>query len=326
MDTRDYSPDDTEHDTRRPLKRARRTPPPSEPYTSTSTNSTHMSNGNRNGSTHTPPLPLLSLSILGVEPLDEFILEVADFVHETIRTWEGAGKVELEAKIGVLRDKTTGQRLQLPSRVETILPAKSVLDYRFESNMSPKQHQYFNGRLNQLKLNPPIPQSPISYAHLHLIDSFYNPDGSRDRVRVTRDENTGTVVACMRKVRLGDLDIYCPKRVADWRISVNVEIPVPQPIGTATHTRKKDRLSYSHEEFVIDLTQVTSSTGTSSQPEVLHELEIEVARSDYLVYVASKRNDPSAPEEVRGAFDELIRAFVNNARILVRNADPRQPL
>jgi hypothetical protein len=35
---------------------------------------------------------------------------------------------------------------------------------------------------------------------------------------------------------------------------------------------------------------------------------------------AARRGDPNVPEHERSAFDELIRAFVNNARILVRNA------
>lgn len=106
---------------------------------------------------------------------------------------------------------------------------------------------------------------------------------------------------------------------------------VPPPIGTASHTRKKDRMSYSHEEFTIDLTQVTSSLPSQSQsslppsarkPEILHELEIEVTRPEFLLACASKRGDMGAgvSEEERNAFDELIRAFVNNARILVRNA------
>lgn len=56
------------------------------------------------------------------------------------------------------------------------------------------------------------------------------------------------------------------------------------------------------------------------QPQVLHELEVEIARSDLLRLVAAKRGDPSVSEHERSAFDELIRAFVNNARILVRNA------
>jgi len=183
------------------------------------------------------------------------------------------------------------------------------------------QHKHFNTLLNTLKTSPTSDSpSPLNYAHLRLVDSFYNSDGRGERVRVTRDEKTGVVQACVQKVRLGNLDVYSPKRAADWRISVNVEIPVPQPIGTATLTRRKDRMSYTHEEFIIDLTQVTSSSGPSSKPEVLHELEVELARPEYLLSSAARRNDLNVSEQERGAFDELIRAFVNNARILVRNA------
>jgi polynucleotide 5'-triphosphatase len=97
-------------------------------------------------------------------------------------------------------------------------------------------------------------------------------------------------------------------------------------------------MSYTHEEFVIDLTQVTSTSGPNSkvssitvepfvrsqtllQAEILHELEVELARPDYLLATAAKRGDPTVSEVERSAFDELIRAFVNNARVLVRNAD-----
>lgn len=93
-----------------PLKRARRAPSPDPTLDD--------SNG------HPPPLPPLSLSILGVEPLDEFIREIADWVHHMIMTRPGAaeypgGKVEVEAKIGVLRDRVTGARFGLPVLVET---------------------------------------------------------------------------------------------------------------------------------------------------------------------------------------------------------------
>jgi polynucleotide 5'-triphosphatase len=54
--------------------------------------------------------------------------------------------------------------------------------------------------------------------------------------------------------------------------------------------------------------------------ELCHELEIEIARSSLLLATAARRGDPSVPEHERTAFDELIRAFVNNARILVRNS------
>lgn len=66
-------------------------------------------------------LPPLSLSILGVEPLDEFIKEVADFVHHMITTKPEhlVGTVEVEAKVGRLKDTRTGQRLGLPVLVES---------------------------------------------------------------------------------------------------------------------------------------------------------------------------------------------------------------
>lgn len=66
-------------------------------------------------------LPPLSLSILGVEPLDEFIKEVADFVHHMIvtRPEHLGGVVEVEAKIGLIVDRAAGGRLKLPVLVET---------------------------------------------------------------------------------------------------------------------------------------------------------------------------------------------------------------
>ncbi len=99
----DQNPSDSDHDGYRATKRARHSPPP-------------------NGNGHAPErnMPPLSLSILGVEPLDEFIREVADFVHHMIVTRaDRTGVIEVEAKIGVLRDRTNGQRLQLPVLVET---------------------------------------------------------------------------------------------------------------------------------------------------------------------------------------------------------------
>jgi polynucleotide 5'-triphosphatase len=92
----------------RPPKRARRSPPPDR--------------ARPNGRTATSSvLPPLSHSILGVEPLDEFIREVADFVHHSIitRPPDLQGEIEVEAKIGVLKERGTGSRLHLPVLVET---------------------------------------------------------------------------------------------------------------------------------------------------------------------------------------------------------------
>jgi polynucleotide 5'-triphosphatase len=86
----------------------------------------HQINGNDMASSSI--LPPLSLSILGVEPLDEFIKEIADFIHHMIVTKPDlAGHVEVEAKVGVLKDRGSGQRLALPVLVETSMLFVSFL-------------------------------------------------------------------------------------------------------------------------------------------------------------------------------------------------------
>lgn len=79
-------------------------------------------------------------------------------------------------------------------------------------------------------------------------------------------------------------------------------------------------MSYAHEAFKIDLTQVKTQRSPNDTPEILHELEIEISRSDILLITAMDRDNPQVSEHERSAFNELIRAFVNNARILVRNS------
>lgn len=55
-----------------------------------------------------------------MEPMDEFIREVADFIHHMINTRpDGPGQVEVEAKIGILKDKMSGKRIQMPILVES---------------------------------------------------------------------------------------------------------------------------------------------------------------------------------------------------------------
>ena len=72
------------------------------------------------GSSADVALRPLSLSILGVEPLDEFIREIADWIHEKIMKLQNTqGVIEVEAKLGVLKYKDADMRLGHPVRVET---------------------------------------------------------------------------------------------------------------------------------------------------------------------------------------------------------------
>ena len=94
-------------------------PPTYELDTKKSSNSAQFSQVNGQSDAIMSMKPL-SLSILGVEPIDEFIREVADWVHAMIMNRPNIdGQIEVEAKLGILKYKDSNQRLQHPVRVET---------------------------------------------------------------------------------------------------------------------------------------------------------------------------------------------------------------
>lgn len=122
---------------------------------------------------------------------------------------------------------------------------------------------------------------PLSYAHKKERDSFYEVSPSdlppiirqnlnprhKPRVRVTVDQRTGEVLAKIVKCRVADLDIYSPRTCVDWRVSVNLEMSydgdishlTPADTGRGASDRNKDRMSYRHLAYQVDLTQVARS-------------------------------------------------------------------
>lgn len=132
-----------------------------------------------------------------------------------------------------------------------------------------------------------MPQSnqgriPLSYAHKKERDTFYEVSPNelppvirqnlnprhKPKVRVTVDQRTGEVLAKIVKCRIADLDVHSPRTCVDWRISVNLEmsydgdvsnLPVADGRGGRGGDRNKDRMSYRHLAYQIDLTQVAKS-------------------------------------------------------------------
>ncbi|BGP20741.1 hypothetical protein JCM10213_001014 [Rhodosporidiobolus nylandii] len=309
-------------------------PPPSAP--STSAAHSHPSPA---GSQRQPPPPPpaaappmqrrpseqpLEPSIFNIEPIDEFTREVADWLWGFCAglDWD---KVEIEAKIGLLVDSRGGTRVHLPVPIETILTETDGL--RFQSNMTVNQHKAFNRLLNsrvEESASPNYPFATVRYAHTREIDTFHN--ASSGKVRVTTDQKDRSKVKAVEKIRVADMNIFSPKRMFDWRVSVSLENPAPIPDAPPTHTRFKDRISYTHQLFTVDLTQVTSSVANSQNPNrpqapqqpPTHELEIEFRNARTLLEEAAKeqRGEPSR-------YLEMVQGLLNNIRMLIRNAsDP----
>ena len=155
------------------------------------------------------------------------------------------------------------------------------------------QHKHINNYLNKVVMDSKrsssqetaeAPRIPLDYVHTRERDSFYElpadkyhilPSSIRDtlnsrhktRVRVTTDQKTGKVLKKIVKARIADMNVLSPSTAFDWRVSVNMEMPYTgdheklYPLGGGTTPadgdRNKDRLSYRHLIYQIDLTQVT---------------------------------------------------------------------
>ena len=183
----------------------------------------------------------------------------------------------------------------------------------------------------ELKISRTDPdRQPILYKHLHEQDTFYDltetdiaklpasirgmikrtPGTGKPKVRVTINKEDGAVAAQVIKVRLRDLHVYCPNHRFDYRISVNAELNWPfsvdnlKPAGE--DDRKKDRMSYRHQMYRIDLTQVSALT-------VTHELEVEVDAD-----VIRQEGQMLLQGEKSSNYEEIVKGFVDNVRILAR--------
>ncbi|KAF2224559.1 CYTH-like domain-containing protein [Elsinoe ampelina] len=161
------------------------------------------------------------------------------------------------------------------------------------------------------------------------------------RLRVTyendpkRDKSIpAPVLAKIVKVRIADLDIHCPTDPFDIRISINIEVDfhnrpdVDQDLLADTPTdmevegpnsrrrrddpdRLKDRISYNHLLYQIDLTQVV--TDIPGAPEKKHELEVEVdgnVLQEQLVLLQQNKEN---------AFGEIVDGLMNNVLLLARD-------
>ena len=67
-------------------------------------------------------VPLTSRSIFGTDPVDEFASEIADWIWDNS---QGHEALEIEAKIGVMIDKSTNARIQSVSYTHLTLPTKA---------------------------------------------------------------------------------------------------------------------------------------------------------------------------------------------------------
>ncbi|KAJ9068375.1 mRNA-capping enzyme subunit beta [Entomophthora muscae] len=257
---------------------------------------------------------ICELSIFNRQAHDSIVKVVAEFIGRYL----DRPNVEIEAKLGLLIDKNTHSRLHLPIMTEAAITQDRFI--RFQSDMSQAQHQHFNQMLNT-RVNETnsagYKGKRISYKHLYEKDTFYVAKGGK--IRVTCDSRTDEIKedGIVQKTRLDSMDIYSPLNNLDFRISINDEVPMELPTGKPMHVRIKDRLSYEHDLWRVDLTQVkTQGTGPQSNGNssgMTHELEIEVSNLEVL------RNEHNLMKQGKAnQYLHFIHCFLNNVRLLAQ--------
>ncbi|KAF2453877.1 CYTH-like domain-containing protein [Lineolata rhizophorae] len=165
---------------------------------------------------------------------------------------------------------------------------------------------------------------------------FVAERGRGPKLRVTTDLKTGRVKACIVKIRVADLNVYSPLTPFDWRVSVNIELPLspadflsngsgPPPSQEApseeqeqqflaqlepdqdAQVRVKDRMQYRHLIYTVDLTQVTLPDGAK-----VHECEIE-ADAERVLREADRARRGEGNE-----FERAVGGLVANLRVMCR--------
>jgi hypothetical protein len=236
------------------------------------------------------PLGPWEQCITNTKPINEIANVVADFLFIHVVDNPEAGEIracniqyEVEAKLGVIINKETNDRVDMPVITECVLADTGR--WAFRSTMSLAQHKAFNEYLNSCVADSHQAKGtrvPIVYKHRRETDKFYDlPDDMRRqlpaciqnhipsrhsvKVRVTYDQKTNKVLAAIIKARIADLHIYFPRHPMDCRISVNLEMPWEGNLQELERKsagkeqqpdRGKDRLSYTQTVYQVDLTQV----------------------------------------------------------------------
>ncbi|CAG8484127.1 12576_t:CDS:2 [Ambispora gerdemannii] len=272
-------------------------------------------------------------SIFAFKPSNDFVRFVSDFLYEHVNK----DNIEIEAKLGVLLSKDTKTRIDMPVTCETIIHRSEEHRCQFESNMTPQQHCHFNNILNARvnhTMNPSYQGAPVKYKHTKETDRFYRTE-SGNKIRVTTDQSSGQILegGVVEKIRIANLNIYSPNTHLDYRITVNIEKPRlnlswvgllfcvkgPMPKSQPDFERNKDRMTYLHQIFKFDLTQVKiperpSQNGVRApSQEVTHELEVEFVDPTILL-----RERQKIEKGLPNRFMEVVEVFLDNIRILAK--------
>ncbi|CEP62494.1 polynucleotide 5'-phosphatase LALA0_S05e06898g [Lachancea lanzarotensis] len=265
----------------------------------------------------------IDASFTNIIPDDDLTKSVQDWVYATVVSIPPDQRqfIEMEMKFGIIVEGSDTNRVSPPVSSQTVYTEMDAhltpdVDERvfFELNKYMKgisELSEYTGKFNIIES--------------HTTDSLYRVGMSTQRprfLRMSRDIKTGRVGQFIEKRHVSQLLLLSPKDSYDVKISINLELPVPEndppekyKDNTPVSVRTKQRISYIHNDSCtrMDITKVsTHNQGVKQRhTEGTHEIELEVNTSALL---SAFENITQNSKE----YAAILRTFLNNGTIVRR--------
>ncbi|SCU99026.1 LAFA_0G21528g1_1 [Lachancea sp. 'fantastica'] len=265
----------------------------------------------------------IDASFTNIIPDDDLTKSVQDWVYATMVSIPPDQRqfIEMEMKFGIIVEGSDTNRVSPPVSSQTVYTEMDAhltpdVDERvfFELNKYMKgisELSEYTGKFNIIES--------------HSTDSLYRVGMSTQRprfLRMSRDIKTGRVGQFIEKRHISQLLLLSPKDSYDVKISINLELPVPEndppekyKDNTPVSIRTKQRISYIHNDSCtrMDITKVsTHNQGVKQRhTEGTHEIELEVNTSALL---SAFENITQNSKE----YASILRTFLNNGTIVRR--------
>lgn len=280
----------------------------------------------------------LECLVTGVIPPQSIVRTIAEWIYANFVEipLENRQYMELELKFGTIVDKTGGYRLDIGVSSECIYTKSS--EVRFDMGVHEMGWNDMKRFLDELekayqdetRKNHQKPRRKFSKLETDITDLLYLINERNERpkkIRISKDNMLNPPrYAAIEKKRLSDLYIHCPSSMYDFRLSLSLEMPVPEEKieptlkKKAENTRIKRRTSFTHTPTVtqFDFTAVLTPKTTKNKAgktvvehETNYELELEIDTNE-IFRGFDKIRDGS--DSIR--FEELVEVFLNNGRCL----------
>lgn len=286
------------------------------------------------GSMHSSDLECL---ITGIIPPQSTVRTIAEWIYANFVEIlvENRQYVELELKFGALVDKATGSRLSIGVSSECIYT--DTLTTRFELSVHEAGWREMKTFMDELerayqeenRRDPTKPRKKFAITESDNIDYVFSHTERNEKpkkIRITKDQLlTPPRFAGIEKKRLSDIHVFNPSSMFDFRLSLSLELPIPEgnvePImkkNKPVLQRGKKRTSFTHSPTVtrFDFTEVSvpkpsrnKAGKTVNTNEKSYELELEI--DTFLIFRGFDKVRDGL-DSIR--FEELVEVFINNAR------------